>query len=197
MTAERFDKAYYDRWYGRRPVQTAKRIGKLADGVVALAAWWDIPIRSVLDVGAGPGWWGDRLREAHPKVRYTGVDISEHAAKKYGHLQRDIAVWKPTRTYDLVVCQGTLHYLDDRACRSALSHLVGTTKGLLLLEIPTLDDVENGTIDASASDLDAFWRPARWYRNALRPLAREIGGGLHVPKDSPHHFYALESAGRR
>lgn len=193
MRAERFDAGYYRRWYGRRPVQTAARIGHLADATIALGKWWGIPIRSVLDVGAGPGWWGDHLGAHHPKVRYTGVDISEHAATTYGHQQRDIAVWKPARSYDLVVCQGTLHYLDDKAVVRALSHLAAATRGMIVLEIPTSDDLAD-VIDGDASDLDAFWRPASWYRRHLRKSFVEIGAGVHVPKTSPHRFYALERA---
>ena len=189
---ERFDAAYYRRWYGRRPVQTPARIGHLADATLALAQWWGIPIRSVLDVGAGPGWWGRHLRDAHPKVRYTGVDVSAHAAQKYGHEHHDIATWRPARRYDLVVCQGTLHYLDDRSCVAAFDHLVGAARGLLLLEIPTQDDLDDGTIDTGASDLDAFWRSARWYRQKLGPRTIEVGAGLHLPKNSPHRLYALE-----
>lgn len=195
MRAERFDAAYYTRWYGRRPVQTSARIGHLADATLALAKWWGIPIRSVLDVGAGPGWWGRHLAAHHPKVRYTGVDISAHAAKRYGHEQRDIATWKPSRTYDLVVCQGTLHYLGDEAVVRAISHLASATRGLTMLEIPTQDDLDGDVIDAAASDLDALWRSASWYRRRLRRFFVEVGGGLHVPKDSPHRFYALERAG--
>lgn len=189
---QRFDDAYYRRWYGKHPVQSPARIAHLADATLALARWWGIPIRSVLDVGAGPGWWGRRLGAAHPRVRYTGVDISEAACRRYGHEQHDIATWRPQRQHDLVVCQGTLHYLDDRSCVAALDNLVGATCGLLLLEIPTLDDLDDGTIDAQASDLDARWRPSRWYRQKLRTRTVEIGAGLHLPKDSPHRLYALE-----
>lgn len=149
-------------------------------------------MRTVLDVGAGPGWWGRHLAASHPKIRYTGVDISQTACQRYGHELRDITTWKPTRRYDLVVCQGTLHYLDGRSCVSAIDHLVGATRGLLLLEIPTQDDLDDGTIDADASDLQAFWRPARWYRQKLRTRTIEVGAGLHLPKDSPHRLYALE-----
>lgn len=193
MCAERFDAGYYSRWYGRRPVQTAARIGHLVDATLAFASWWGIPIRSVLDVGAGPGWWGSHLALHHPKVRYTGVDISGHAAARYGHEQRDIAMWKPGRAYDLVVCQGTLHYLDDKAVVRAISHLAAATRGMIVLEIPTSDDLAE-VIDADASDLDAYWRPAAWYRRRIRKSFVEIGAGMHVPRDSRHRFYALERA---
>ena len=175
-----------------RSVQSSARIGHLADATLALAKWWGIPIRSVLDVGAGPGWWGRHLAVAHPKVRYTGVDVSAHAAAKYGHEVRDVSHWQPSRQYDLVVCQGTLHYLDDRAVVAALRHLAIATRGMLLLEIPTQDDLDSGTIDGGASDLDAHWRTAEWYRRKISAQMKEIGAGLHVPNASPYQFYALE-----
>ncbi len=59
--ADRFDAAYYRRFYGRRPVHDRHRIGQLATAVLALAAWWHLPVRSVLDVGAGKGYWGSWL----------------------------------------------------------------------------------------------------------------------------------------
>lgn len=194
QVVERFDAAYYRRWYGKRPVQSAARIGHLADATLALAKWWGIPIRSVLDVGAGPGWWGRHLAEHHPKIRYTGVDVSAHAAARYGHECRDISTWMPAKQYDLVVCQGTLHYLDDDQFGAAIENLAASTRGLTLLEIPTADDLDDGTIVAEASDLDAHWRTAAWYRRRFRRHLCELGCGLHIPNDSPHRFYALEQA---
>jgi SAM-dependent methyltransferase len=191
--SDRFNAEYYRRWYGRSPVQSAKKIGALADATLSLAKWWGIPMRSVLDVGAGHGWWGRHLATAAPHIRYLGTDISAHACEKYGLHQRDIVTWQPPK-HDLVVCQGTLHYLADKDCVRALDHLVSATRGLLLLEIPTQDDLDSGTIDASASDLDAYWRPASWYRKKLLTKTHQIGAGLHVPADSPYRFYALEQS---
>ena len=63
---ERFDAAYYRRYYGRRPVHDRRRIAALAEGVFSLASWWRVPIRSVLDVGAaraiGATGWMPRTR---------------------------------------------------------------------------------------------------------------------------------------
>jgi hypothetical protein len=76
---DRFDAAYYRRFYGRSPVHDARRIAHLANGVLGFAAWWRVPVRSVLDVGAGKGYWRDWLAEHRPSVRYHGIDVSEHA----------------------------------------------------------------------------------------------------------------------
>jgi trans-aconitate methyltransferase len=161
---------------------------------LALARWWSIPVRSVLDVGAGPGWWGERLRSHHPSIRYTGTDVSAAACARYGHEQRDIATWQPSRQWDLVVCQGTLHYLAADECERAIAHLASATRGLALIDIPTLDDLQSETIDTAGSDLDAHWRRASWYRKILRRHLVELGCGLWVPADAPHRFYALEKA---
>ena len=105
---ERFDAAYYARFYGRRPVHTRRQIASLGQGVMSFASWWRIPIRSVLDVGAGKGYWRDWLAESHPTVKYHGIDASEYACRRYRHERADIAVWRPSRQYDLVVCQSTV-----------------------------------------------------------------------------------------
>jgi hypothetical protein len=83
--ADRFDAAYYRRFYGRSPVHGRRQIANLAEGVVSLASWWRNPIRSVLDVGAGKGYWRDWLAESHPTVRYHGLDASEYACSRYDH----------------------------------------------------------------------------------------------------------------
>ena len=136
----RFDAAYYRRFYGPKPVHDRRRIGLLAEGVLALAAWWKVPVRSVLDVGAGKGYWRDWLADARPSVRYHGIDVSEFACRRYGHEQADLATWRPSRTYDLVVCQSVLQYLDDRAAMAAIDSLGAACRGLLWLEVPTLAD---------------------------------------------------------
>ena len=112
-----FDAAYFRRFYGRRPVHTRRQIAHLGSGVLSFASWWRVPIRSVLDVGAGTGYWRDWLAEAHPSVTYHGIDASEYACRRFGHELADVAIWQPRRQYDLVVCQSVLQYLTTRTRR--------------------------------------------------------------------------------
>jgi len=42
------------------------------------------PIRSVLDVGCGEGAWRAHLRRLRPAVRYTGVESSAYAVRRFG-----------------------------------------------------------------------------------------------------------------
>ena len=43
-----------------------------AAGAVGLCGWLDLPVRSVLDVGAGPGYWGDYFATHHPQGALPG-----------------------------------------------------------------------------------------------------------------------------
>lgn len=189
-----FDAAYYRRFYRDRPVHSRARLAQLAEGVAGLSRWWCIPIRSVLEVGAGPGWWRDWAAKHHPPLRAHSIDISPYACRRYGHELADIASWQPARPFDLVVCQGVLQYLGDRAATAAIANLAAATRGLLFLEVPTVADLA-GTIERSASDLDVHWRTGAWYRRRLRAHFVELGCGLHAPRGQQVPFYELEQAG--
>ncbi len=191
--SERFDAAYYRRYYGRHPVHDRRRIGQLAAGVLSLAQWWRIPIRSVLDIGAGKGFWRDGLAAAAPHVQYHGIDVSEHACRRYGHEHADLATWWPHRRYDLVVCQSVIQYLDDRPASEAIDALAAATRGLLFLEIPTTADRDHA-IDQAGTDLDVHWRTGTWYRKRLRLGFTEVGGGLWLSGASDAVLFELERA---
>ena len=191
--AERFDAGYYRRFYGRRPVHNRRQIARLAEGVIALASWWRIPIRSVLDVGAGKGYWREVLADAQPTVKYHGIDASEFACRRYHHELADIAVWKPRRKYDLVVCQSVLQYLVDRDAAAAIDTLGGACRGLLLFDAPTVAD-RNTVIDTESTDLDIRWRTGNWYRKRLTVGFTEIGGGMWLSRECAAAFYELEHA---
>jgi trans-aconitate methyltransferase len=189
--SERFDAEYYARFYGARPVHTRRQIAHLAAGVTGLLGWWRIPVRSVLDVGAGPGYWRDWFGQHRPTVRYRGIDISTHACERYGHEQRDIATWAPRAASDLVVCQGVLQYLDDTEATAAIGNLAAAARHVLYLEVPTRHDREH-VIDAEATDLACHWRTGDWYRRRLVPHFTAIGAGLWARRDGGALFYELE-----
>ena len=183
---QRFDAAYYRRYYGRRPVHTRQRIALLAEGVFSLAAWWRVPIRSVLEVGAGKGFWRDWLQSRHPRVSYHGIDASEYACRRYQHELADLATWKPPRSYDLVVCQSVLQYLDDSSGTKAIDTLADACRGLLFFDVPTIADRDN-VIDAVEH------RPRRPLANR-RLVPQTIVSRLH--RDRRRHL-AVEEVDRR
>jgi SAM-dependent methyltransferase len=186
-----FDGAYYRRFYRDRPVHGRRQIAKLAEGVTGLCGWWYIPIRTVLDIGAGPGYWRDWFAERKPSVRYTSTDVSEYACRRYGHQQRDITRWRPARPFDLVVCQGVLHYLDDRAAERAIDNIAAATRSVVYFEIPTRQDRDD-VIDPERTDLAVHWRTGAWYRKRLDRHFAELGGGLWYARTGPLDFYELE-----
>jgi trans-aconitate methyltransferase len=191
--AGRFDADYYRRFYGRRPVHTRRQIASLGEGVMALASWWRIPLRSVLDVGAGKGYWRDWLAASHPRVTYHGIDASDYACLRFHHELADVASWRPRRRYDLVVCQSVLQYLDDKDAADAIGTLALACRGLLLFDAPTTAD-RDAVLDLTNTDLDVQWRTGNWYRKRLSVGFTEIGGGLWLSRTSSAVFCELERA---
>jgi len=190
---ERFDAAYYRRFYGRRPVHNRRQVAHLAEGVVSFASWWRIPIRSVLDVGAGKGYWRDGLAATRSRVKYHGIDASQYACNRFGHQLADIAVWRPRRKYDLVVCQSVLQYLDDRDAAKAIGVLGMACQGLLVFDAPTIADRDT-VIDQSNTDLDVYWRTGNWYRKRLTTVFMEIGAGIWLSRECAAALFELERA---
>lgn len=190
----RFDRAYFRRFYGRGGVHDGEQIAHLAAGVHHLAAWWGIPIRSVLDIGAGTGLWRDWYAETHPDVRVRSIDVSEHACETWGHELRDIATWRPPRPVDLVICHGVLHYLDGSRAEDAIGNILASTRHLLYLEAPTRQDMRD-VVDPDRTDMHAYRRTGAWYRRRLEPELRQVGAGLWARRDRVPMF-ELEAAGR-
>lgn len=192
---ERFDAAYYRQFYGRQPVHTRAKIARLASGVVGMCGWLGIPMRSVLDIGAGPGYWRDFFATERPGTRYVGIDISAYACAKYGHEHRDITTWRPARSSDLTICQGVLQYPDDAGAERAIETIGAVTRGALYLEVPTSYD-RVATIDADHTDLDIHWREGDWYRERLEPHFQQLGAGIWVARSLQFPLYELERAAR-
>ncbi|MFZ9867149.1 MAG: class I SAM-dependent methyltransferase [Ilumatobacteraceae bacterium] len=193
MVNQRFNKSYFDRYYGKRPVRSLHEVAHLATAVHELATWWGSPIRSVLEVGAGPGDWSNWYRTMQPNVRVTSVDVSEHACAIYGHQRRDIASWSPPKPFDLVICMDVLQYLDDINATRALRNLTKATRTYLYFDALTTFDAKH-TVDRDATDLDAHLRSGTWYRQRLSRSFKQAGAGLWVRKTSSVVLHELEHA---
>jgi SAM-dependent methyltransferase len=191
----RFDAAYYRRYYGGPDrVHGARDVGHLAAGVTGIAAWLGVEVRSVLDVGAGPGLWGRWFRRHRPAVQYRSVDVSEHACRVYGHERRDISSWRAARGFDLVVCQSVLQYLEDAAAARAIENLGRMCHGLLYLETVAREDAPS--LDLERTDTNIHVRPAAWYRARLARHFVQVGAGLWAARRARIALYALEAAPR-
>jgi len=194
---ERFDRAYFDRWY-RSPT---RRIGTAADlerlvhfAVAATEYVLARPLRSVLDAGAGEGRWAPVLQRLRPRATYVGVDPSEYALARFGarrHIVRgtfdDLSALFGRRTFDLVVCSSVLNYLPPRTMARALRQLAAHTHGVAYLEVYTTSDEVMGDT--------AGWYAAspRVTRERLRRAGFVACGlGCYVPADAAHRLIALE-----
>lgn len=192
---DRFDESYYRRFYGEKSVHTAGQVHLLASAVHQMCAWWGLDIATVLDVGAGPGFWRDWYRATHPEVTVLSTDVSRHACDTYGHEHADISVWAPKRRFDLVVCHSVLQYPDDDSTIAAIANLGAATGHFMYLEVPTARDYAE-TVDPQSTDMDVHRRSATWYRRELTKHFRQVGGGLWQSRTSNIPMYELEMAQR-
>lgn len=190
---EVFDAGYYGRYYksARTRVHGKKEIARLCAAVTSMLDWWQVPTDSVLDVGAGVGLWRDWFKKHRPKTAYRSTEVSRYACAQYGHEQRDITRWRAGTTFDLVVCQGVLPYLDDAGCAKAIDNLGAMTGGVLYLEAITRRDVRE-VIDGVRTDVKVHERTGAWYRKRVGVHYTELGCGLWAKKGAPMLFYELE-----
>lgn len=195
IEGEAFDAGYYGRFYESKKtrVHGPVEIARLCTAVTSLIDWWGYRIETVLDVGAGVGLWRDWFADQRPSVRYRSTEYSRYACAKYGHEQRDITRWRTTETFDLVVCQGVLPYLDDDGCARAIENLAAMTSGFLYLEAITKADLRD-VIDEVKTDVKVHPRTGTWYRTRLRKHYVDIGAGLWCRRGAPVLFYELEHA---
>ena len=192
-----YDASYFQRWYresgvgvGRRPF-VARKV-RLA--VAAAEYLLGRPLRSVLDVGCGEAPWRALLRELRPRVRYTGVDGSEYAVRRFGRsrgirLARvgDVGRIGLRGPFDLVVCADVLHYVGTAEVREGLAAMHALCGGVAFLEAFT-------SADAIEGDRAAFQRrsPAA-YRTLFRAAGFvPLGLHLHATRGLARTLVALE-----
>lgn len=189
-----FDEAYYTRFYGdaRTRVQGPPEVARLCRGILEVARWWQVPVASVAEIGAGTGLARDWFARRRPEVRYVSTDISPFACKAYGHRKLDIANARLRGRFDLVICQGVLPYLDDAGAARALDHLGEMTAGLLYLECQTDRDIAE-VVDATVSDHALRGRPASFYVGRLEKHFVMLGAGLWIARRARVPLYELES----
>ncbi len=189
----RFDEAYYHRFYEdpATRVVSPEEHSALAEYVFGFARWNKIDIKSVLDIGAGIGLWRQWISTHHPKVKYTGTEVSAAMCKKHGFQNRDIARWRDRKKHDLIICQGVLQYLPDPDVAPAVANIAAMSRGLVFLEITTRQDLRENT-DAERTDQDIFVRNGSYYRGILTKHLIHIGAGLWWVKDEPAPFFELE-----
>lgn len=196
MAGRAFDEAYYRRFYEdpKTRVYSAKELAHLAQYVFSFAAWNQLEIKRVLDVGAGVGLWRDWIAKHAPEVEYTGTEVSDVMCKKHGFLNCDIARWRDRKKYDLIICQGVLQYLPDPDIAPAVANIASMARGLVFFEALTRNDLRERA-DTDRTDADVFVRNGSNYRRQFSRHFITVGGGLYWPLSEEPPFWELDIGG--
>jgi len=167
-----YDEAYFRRWY-HDPAQrviTPEAVARKVRLVVGIAeSLLERPIRTVLDVGCGEGAWREHLRRLRPAVRYTGVESSEYAVRRFGRLRGirqgtfgALGEVRLAAAYDLIVVCDVLQYVPEGELAIGLRAIAERLSGVTYLEAYATEDAIEG-------DLGAWHhRSAEQYRRHFR-----------------------------
>ncbi|NOT34571.1 MAG: class I SAM-dependent methyltransferase [Candidatus Eisenbacteria bacterium] len=183
-----YDRAYFDRWYRRDRQGVGQRAFvrrkvRLALGIAEYLMQREV--RSVLDVGAGEGAWRAHLLAERPRLRYTGVDASAYAIRRYGltrnlHQARfgELAGLELRGPFDLVVCSDVLHYVPERELTAGLAAMGRWAGAVAWIEFFVSGDEFEG------DRRELALRSARFYELRLA-RAGFTHCGLHAYATSP------------
>ena len=149
-----YDRAYFDRWYHDPQSRIHRRTALERKVHLALSATEYLighPVRTVLDIGCGEAPWRAVLRKLRPGLRYTGVDSSLYAVKRFGRTRGirlgtfgtlgQLGIEGP---FDLVVCSDVLHYVPSAELKPGVTALSGLLGGLAWIEVFTAADSITG-----------------------------------------------------
>jgi len=144
-----YDKSYFDKWYrnARYRVSTPARTARKVALAVTVAEYYlEHPVRTVLDVGCGEGQWFGALKRLRPGIRYTGVDPSEYAVRRFGGRRNlraggfgNLDGLGLASAYDLIVCSDVLYYVPQRELEQGLRALTLRMGGIAFLEAYATD----------------------------------------------------------
>ncbi len=200
MSAKRYDRAYFDRWYRA----SSRRAAAAADlehqvGLALGMAEWILqrPVATVLDIGAGEGRWHPVLRRHRPALDYVGVEPSSYAVARWGQRRNLLAgdfdslhrlgLGAP---FDLVVVADVLHYLTDAQLRRGLLAMAPFVAGVAFCPTFTAGDAISG-------DRVGFRRRrASSYRRRFGEAGLvQVGPWSWVSRDTASGLTALEQPG--
>ncbi len=191
-----FDEAYYERFYNYPRIRASdvKEFAVLGDFVCAYLRYLGQPVRRVLDIGCGLGFWQDSVSRHYPKASYTGVETSEYLCERYGWTRGSVADFESRAAFDLVICTDVLQYLSQAQASAAIENLATLCRGALYFSLLTREDWEENC-DRERTNGDVHLRRGDWYRRRLRPHFIQAGGGLFVSRRSPIVLWELDKLG--
>lgn len=190
---DRFNAAYYRRYYEdpTTRVYDDAEMGNLGTFVCAYLRYLQIEVNQVLDMGCGLGRWQPVVAEHYPGAVYTGVEVSEYVAERYGWINASATTYTPETKFDLIICQDVFQYLSAAEARKGIANFGKWCSGVLYFAALTEEDWENN-VDQNLTDDDASLRTGKWYLNQLRKYFIPIGGSLFLHKDVDVVLFELE-----
>ncbi len=187
-----FDKAYYQGFYSypRGRVTDRKECAVLGDFVCAYMRYLGQPVRRVLDIGCGLGYWREVIAKHYPNARYTGVEFSDYLCEQSGWIRGSVVDFKARAPFDLVICQDVLQYLSHADASAAIDNLATLCRGAMSFHALTKEDWEENC-DQERTYGDVYLRTGDWYRRRLRAHFIDAGGCLFVRPESPALLWEL------
>ncbi|HPF25556.1 MAG TPA: class I SAM-dependent methyltransferase [Steroidobacteraceae bacterium] len=194
-SSERFDQAYYQRFYLDPRTAVTSRIEMRARArlISAFVDHIGLPVARILDAGCGVGLLRTPLRRHWPRAEYVGLETSEYLCARYGWQHGSLATWRASKPFDLVICYDVLQYLDDRDAPRALANLGRLCRGILYMTALTKGDWQRNC-DQARTDRDVHLRTADCYRARLARAFRPIGAGFWIRRGAPLITWELELA---
>ena len=193
-----FDEAYYQRFYvdPRTRAMGPKAFTRLGNFVCSTLRYLEQPVRRVLDLGCGMGYWQKVIGSHYPRASYTGVEVSDYLCGKFGWQKGSVVDYRSRWPFDLVICSDVLQYLNEVDARAAITNLAELCRGVMYFGALTERDwCEN--CDQLRTDNIGYLRSGDWYRQHLAESFDNIGGGLFVSQRSAVVLYELEMLGSR
>lgn len=191
MKQQRFDKAYYDRFY-REPAtrsSTPQAVKKHATFITAYLEHLNIGVMSILDIGCGVGSLLRELGRRYPRANLKGVEHSSYACERYGWESGSVINCEGPQA-DLVICNDVVPYLDDEGATQAMTNLARLTDTVLFFGALTREDWPN--CDKARTDVLQHLRSDLWYRTRLERHFESIGGGLYLKKPVKTVVWSLD-----
>ena len=190
----RFDRDYYRRYYfdPRTAVASRGEMRARARLIAALTAHAGLPVRRILEAGAGTGLLRAALLKLLPRAHYVALESSAYLCRRYGWTRGGIESYRARAPFDLLICYDVLQYLEARDAERALANFARLTRGVLYFSALTAQDFRHNC-DRARTDADVHLRSALWYRRRLRGRFREAGLGFWVRRGAPLTLWELES----
>ena len=189
-----FGREYYRRFYfdPRTAVVTPAEMRARARLIAAFTAHAGLPVRRILEAGAGTGMLCRELKRLLPRAHHVALEASEYLCERYGWERGRIESYRAGTRFDLLICYDVLQYLDARAAQRALANFARLCRGVLYFSALTRLDFERNC-DTLRTDPEVHLRSARWYRRRLARHFREAGLGFWLRRGAPLTLWELES----